>query len=81
MKIPKDGKVCKDGWWRWFKSDSSPGYSAYERAYVYTIFPDKTALIEYGDGRTKFVNADDVIWNCCCASRILFREGCQCGGE
>jgi hypothetical protein len=78
MKIPKDGKVCQDGW---IKPDNSLGYYFYERVYVYTIFPDKMALIEYSDGRTKYVNTEDVIWNCCCASRILFREGCQCGGE
>lgn len=78
MKIPKDGKICQKGW---IKPNIFLGKSAYEQVYVYTIFPDKTALVEYRDGKTEYVNAENVIWNCCCASLILFKQGCQCGGE
>jgi len=71
-----NGKICKKGW---IKPTTTNKY--YQQVYVYTIYPDKTALIEYSDGKTQYVDARNIAWNCCCASRILFRDGCQCGGE
>lgn len=75
MKIPKDGKICQKGWIK-----PSALHEYYQQIYVYTIYPDKVALIEHANGNTQYIEATDIVWNCCCASRALLQQGCQCGG-
>lgn len=76
MKLSADGRVLK-------QAQIRSGENSYYQVFVYTIYLDNVALIEYDEphlrGTTQYVNADRLIWRCMCDSLSLFRFGCQCG--